>query len=213
MRVPSHWSTLICGLTLSLLIPTKVLSQTDVQTTVRTFLQSWYVERKSPEELGSYIAKDNGFALTQSAQPPNAPRTAAPTDPVKALFTGAFTKGPVGAEAAMPKTLSDVIEYGPAKNVRAATAKTPFRCSLTSIEFAICKPEELPKGSVLPMSKPSGKDPVATYLWHLSQNYKDKLYIVLYSTKGAGLLRETAIQYWIQEGGSWKLAAFQGTNW
>lgn len=213
MRVPSHCSTLICGLALSLLISPKTLAQTDVQTTVRTFLQSWYVERKSPEELRSYVARDNGFALPRSAQPPNAPRTAGPKDPISELFAGAFTKGPVGAEAAMPKTLSDVIEYGPAKNVRAAGAKNFPRCSLTSIEFAICKPEELPKGAVLPASKPSGKDPVATYLWHLSQDYKNQLYIVLYSTKGAGLLRETAILYWIQEGGSWKLAAFEGTNW
>jgi hypothetical protein len=66
---------------------------------------------------------------------------------------------------------------------------------------------------VLPAAKPSGNDPIANYLWHLSQAYKNKLYIVLYSTKGAGLLRETAILYWIQEGDSWKLAAFKGTNW
>jgi len=188
-------------------------AQTDVQTTVRDFLQAWYVDRKSPEELKSYIAKDNGFNLEQSAQLPTPTRAAAAsTDPVNRLFTNAFTKPPLGAELAAPKTLSEVIEYAPAKKPGAMASRGQQSC-MTSIEFAVCKPEQLPRGAVLPANKPSGKDPVANYLWHLNQDYKSKLYIVLYSTKGAGLLRETAILYWIQEGNSWKLAAFEGTNW
>jgi hypothetical protein len=39
------------------------------------------------------------------------------------------------------------------------------------------------------------------------------LYVVVYTAKGAGMLKETAVTYWIQENGSWKLAAFMGTNW
>jgi len=204
---------LVSVLVLSFLLPPQPLhAQADVQKTVRDFLQAWYVDRQSPEQLKSYIAKDNGFNLAQSAQPSTARAATALTDPVNRLFTGAFTKGPIGAELATPKTLSEVIEYAPAKKP-AAMASTGQQTCLTSIEFAVCKPEQLPKGAVLPANKPSGKDPVADYLWHLNQDYKNKLYIVLYSTKGAGLLRETAILYWIQEGSSWKLAAFEGTNW
>jgi len=50
-------------------------------------------------------------------------------------------------------------------------------------------------------------------LYHLTQAYKNKLYVAIYSTKGAGMLKETAVTYWIQENGLWKLAAFMGTNW
>lgn len=196
----------------SLLPPQPLHAQADVQKTVRDFLQAWYVDRQGPEQLKSYIAKDNGFYLAQSAQPSTTRAATASTDPVNRLFTGAFTKGPIGAELGTPKTLSEVIEYAPAKKP-AARASTGQQTCLTSIEFAVCKPEQLPKGAVLPANKPSGSDPVANYLWHLNEDYKNKLYIVLYSTKGAGLLRETAILYWIQEGSSWKLAAFEGTNW
>ena len=213
MRHARRLKYLAFGLALCFLFPPEPLhAQADVQTTVRDFLQAWYVDRKSPEQLKSYIAKDNGFNLAQGAQPSTARAASASTDPVNRLFMGAFTKGTVGAEFAAPKTLSEVIEYAPAKK-STAMASTGQQTCLTSIEFAVCKPEQLPRGAVLPAKKPSGKDPVANYLWHLNQDYKNRLYIVLYSTKGAGLLRETAILYWIQEGSSWKLAAFEGTNW
>lgn len=201
-----------CAFALYFLISTQAVhAQTDIQQTVREFLQAWYVDRKSPDELRNYIAKDNGFH-SPSNTTSKAPVTAARVDPVQQLFTGAFTRVPVGSESVRPKTLSDAIEYAPAKRPSTARATGQTSC-LTSTDFAICKPDQLPKGTVLPTTKPSGNDPVANYLWHLSDAYKNKLYIVLYSTKGAGLLRETAILYWIQEGKSWKLAAFQGTNW
>jgi|SRR5580693_299218 hypothetical protein len=202
------WALAFCFL----LRPMPLYAQADVQKTVQEFLQAWYVDRKSPEELRSYVAKDNGFTLAQKAHPANAPALAVQVDPVSQLFNGAFTKAPAGLELTRPKTLGEMIEYAPAKK-QAAMASSGQQTCLSSNEFAVCKPEQLPKGAVLPASKPSGNDPVASYLWHLSQVYKNKLYIVLYSTKGAGLLRETAIQYWIQEGNSWKLAAFEGTNW
>lgn len=203
-----------CGLVLCLLIPAQALpAQTDVQTTVRSFLQAWYVDRKSTDELKGYIATDNGFNLAQGVESPNASKAAAAQiDPLRELFEGAFTKGLLRAEVSAPKTLGDAIEYPPAKRPQTLQARNQSAC-LTSIEFAVCKPEQLPQGSVLPTSKPSGNDPVANYLWHLSQKYKGRLYVVLYTTKGANLLRETAILYWIQEGNSWKLAAFKGTNW
>jgi len=223
MRNARRLRCFACGLVLCFLLPPAPLhAQADVQKTVREFLQAWYVDRKSPEELRSYVAKDNGFTLAQQAQPSKALATAAQVDPVNQLFTGAFTKRPMGVELALPKTLNEVIEFSPpkipAKKQAANQAAMPstdtlLKDCMASIEFALCKPEQTPKGALLPASKPSGKDPVANYLWHLSQDYKNKLYIVLYSTKGAGLLRETAILYWIQEDNSWKLAAFEGTNW
>jgi hypothetical protein len=213
MKQARRLKSLASALVLCFLLPPPPLhAQADVQKTVRDFLQAWYVDRQSPEQLKSYIAKDNGFNLAQNAQPSTARAATASIDPVNRLFTGAFAKGPTKAELATPKTLSEVIEYAPAGKPR-AKASTGQQSCLVTIEFAVCKPEQLPKGAVLPANKPSGKDPVANYLWHLNQNYKNKLYIVLYSTKGAGLLRETAILYWIQEGSSWKLAAFEGTNW
>lgn len=187
-------------------------AQTDVQRTVRAFLQAWYVDRKSPNELKGYIAKDNGFNLPSTTAPSKTPLAAARTDPVRQLFTGAFVENKVGMESMQPKSLGDAIEYPPAKKSMAIRTMSRENC-LASVEFAVCKPDQLPKGAVLPVTKPSGKDPVANYLWHLSQAYKNRLYIVLYSTKGAGLLRETAILYWIRENNSWKLAAFKGTNW
>jgi len=203
----------LCGLALCLLIPVQALrAQADVQSTVRSFLQAWYVDRKSTDELKSYIAKDNGFNLAQGAGAPSATKAAAQIDPLSELFEGAFTKSLLRAEVSQPKTLGDAIEYPPAKRPQTLQARNQAAC-LTSIEFAVCRPEQLPKGSVLPASKPSENDPVANYLWHLSQNYKGKLYIVLYTTKAENLLRETAILYWIQEGNSWKLAAFKGTDW
>jgi hypothetical protein len=213
MRHARRLRYLASALALCLLLPPKPLrAQADIQTTVRDFLQSWYVDRKSAEQLKSYIAKDTGFKLEQNVRSSSANTAAASTDPVSQLFTRAFTQGPVGVESVTPKTLSEAIEYAPAKRPAAVASSGQQNC-LATIEFAVCKPEQLPKGSVLPANKPSSKDPVANYLWHLNQDYKNKLYIVLYSTKGVGLLRETAILYWIQEGNSWKLAAFEGTNW
>ena len=203
--------TLLAFLLCSVFFTLPVFAQTDIQPTVQAFLQAWYVDRKPPAELKSYIAKDNGFNL----QPPassNAPRTEARTDPVQQLFEGAFAKVPIGAEVVRPKSLSDAIEYPLAKQPATSRAQTQPTCA-TSEQFAICKPDQLPKGSVQPAAQPTGNDPVANYLWHLSKTYKNNLYIVLYTTKGPGLLKETAILYWIPEGGSWKLAAFKGTNW
>jgi hypothetical protein len=211
MKNVGHLGYFICGSMVCLLLISRPLyPQADIQTTVQQFLQAWYVDKKPPAELKSYIAKDNGFNLPQ-LRPSGAPLTEARTDPETQLFTGAFARGPSTAEIVPSKTLNDAIEYPPAK--RPSTARTTGPSCLTSNEFAICRPELLPKGAVLPTAKPAGNDPVANYLWHLTQAYKGKLYVVLYATKGAGLLRETAILYWIQEGNSWKLAAFQGTNW
>ena len=213
MREARRPKYFVWGLAFYFLISSEPLNaQADIQKTVRDFLQAWYVDRKSPEELKNYVAKDNGFSLPSNAQSSNALMTAARTDRVNQLFTGAFTKVPIGSEYVPPKTLSDAIEYAPAK--RPSTRRTTSRENcLTSVEFAICTPDQLPKGAVLPATKPSGNDPGANYLWHLSHASKGKLYVVLYSTKGEGLLRETAILYWIQEDNSWKLAAFKGTNW
>lgn len=214
MRHARRITYMVSVLAFYLLLPSLPLyAQADIRQTVQSFLQAWYVDRKGPEELKSYIARDNGFNLTQTAPSPNAPVTAARADPVNQLFTGAFTQAPIGSEAVRLKSLSEAIEYSPAKKPPTMRRKTTSGNCMTSLELAICKPDQLPKGTVLPAAKPSGNDPIANYLWHLSQAYKNKLYIVLYSTKGAGLLRETAILYWIQEGDSWKLAAFKGTNW
>jgi len=184
-------------------------AQADIQSAVRSFLQAWYVDKKSPEELKSFVAKDNGFRLQPNPSPnrPSASRTA---DPLSALFTGAFLQPKVGERPAPPpKSLSEAIEYPPAKNQNARTNPG----DIITNDFAIYKAESLPKGSYFPANQPTGNDPVANFLYHLTQTYKGNLYVVLYAVKGGGMLQETAVTYWIQEDGAWKLAAFMGTNW
>jgi hypothetical protein len=196
------------GLVASLL---PLYAQGDIQPAVRAFLQAWYVDKKSPDELKSFVAKDNGFNLIPAATSSKAPLTAARADPVRALFAGAFVSPRVGMRFEPPKTLSDAIEFPPAKAPGARTMSV--RGAIVSSEFAIYTPEALPKGGFLPVRKPSGDDPVANYLYHLTQAYKGKLYIAIYSAKGGGMRQETAVTYWIPENGVWKLAAFMGTNW
>lgn len=186
-------------------------AQGDIQAAVRSFLQAWYVDKKSPDELKSFVAKDNGFNILPKAPLSKTPVTQSHADPLRELFTRAFVPPPVGARFEPPKSLGDAIEFPPAKNPGALTRSGPG--TIVSSEFAIYKPEALPKGSFLPAGKPNGNDPVANYLYHLTQAYKGKLYVVIYATKGAGMLQETAVTYWIQENWAWKLAAFMGTNW
>ena len=189
-------------------------AQGDIQPAVRAFLQAWYVDKKSPAELKTFVAKDNGFNLTPAAKASSkGPLTArtAPADPVGDLFAGAFAAPRIGMRIEQPKTLSDAIEYPPAKAPGAMTRSS--QGAIISSEFAIYKPEALPKGSFLPAGKPRGNDPVSNYLYHLTQAYKGKLYVAIYTTKGAGMLQETAVTYWIPENGVWKLAAFMGARW
>ena len=186
-------------------------AQADIESTVRNFLQAWYVDKKNPDELSKFIAKDNAFEFAPM-ESSSSSKSAALVDPWKQVFAGAFAKVPIGARFEAPRSLSDAIEFPPSKNGTAMRTMSREH-AIMSGEFAIFKPDALPKGSVLPVSKPSGSDPVAKFLYHLSEAYKDKLYIVVYATKGAGLLRETSVLYWIQEDNSWKLAAFMGTNW
>jgi hypothetical protein len=195
------------GIVVSLL---SLRAQGDIQTTVRAFLQAWYVDKQSPDALKSFVAKDNGFNLAPAAPPSRTPLTAARVDPQHELFARAFVSPPIGARFEPPKSLSDAVEYPPAKAPGAMTRSA--RGVILTSEFAIYTPEAA-KGSFLPVSKPSAGDPVTTYLYHLTQAYKGKLYVVVYTTKGAGMLKETAVTYWIEENGSWKLAAFMGTNW
>jgi hypothetical protein len=230
MRHSRRLKYFVGGLALCCLASSAPLrAQSDIQQTVRAFLQAWYVDGKGADELKAYIANDNGFNLappparvSATTSKPSTERAlkpmekAAPADPVTQLFTGAFKSTPPSGtstapsenrmlreEHAVQRPLGDFIEYVPVKSMA--------KCS-SSPEFAVCRPADLPKGSLLPSSKPSGNDPVANFLWHLSQAYKNKLYIVMYSTKAEGLVREGVIQYWIQEGNSWKLAAFVGLD-
>ena len=39
---------------------------------------------------------------------------------------------------------------------------------------------------------------------HLAEAYKGKLYVVLYAVKGAGLVREGVVSYWIEEDGKFE---------
>jgi hypothetical protein len=202
-RIPAVVAALVGSL-----VP--VHAQGDIQSVVRAFLQAWYVDKKSPDELKSFIAKDNGFNLQQKT-PSSRPGTAAQADPIRELFRSAFVPPKVGERIDPPKSLSDAISFPPSQQPGAQTRSGPG--AIITNEYAIYKPEALPKGSFLPTGKPSGTDPVANYLYHLTQAYKGKLYVVVYATKGAGMLQETAVTYWIQENGEWKLAAFMGTNW
>lgn len=202
-------SSAAVGIVASLLL---LHAQGDIQPAVRAFLQAWYVDKKSPDELKSFVAKDNGFKLIPAATPSKAPLTEARADPLHELFARAFVSPPVGMRFEPPKSLSDAIEFPPAK-APGAMRTMSSQGAIVSSEFAIYKPEALLRGSFFPAGKPGGIDPVANYLYHLTQAYKGKLYVVIYATKGAGMLQETAVTYWILENGAWKLAAFMGTDW
>jgi hypothetical protein len=195
---------------LASLAPVETLqAQADIESRVRAFLQAWYVDKKL-DEMKSFIATDNGFNL-QPAPSSNLPSASRAPDPVSTLFNGAFTPPKVGERTVAPRSLSDVIEYPPAKTQsRAPRAATGV---IITNEFAIYPAEALPKGSYLPIGKPAGNDKVAGFLYHLTQAYKGKLYVVLYTVKGPDMLKETAVTYWIQENGTWKIAAFMGTDW
>jgi hypothetical protein len=207
MRNAHRLKSLVLPVALALSVALPALrAQADLQSTVRTFLQAWYVDKKTPDELKSFIAKDNGFSL-QPAGSANRATTSRAADPVETLFKGAFVPPKVGERIEPLKGLSEAIARPP-KNANAPEAKGVSPAD----EFAIYAADKLPKGSYLPAKKPEGNDPVANYLYHLTQAYKGKLYVVLYAVKGPGMLAETAVTYWIQENGAWKLAAFMGTN-
>lgn len=174
-------------------------AQPDVESTVRAFLQAWYVDKKPAADLKGFIAKVNGFSL----QPP-ANKAA---DPLSALFAGAFLPLKAGERAvAPPKSLSDAIEFPAARTARMAPGV------IVNNEFAIYPAEALPQGTYLPTRKPDSDDPVAKFLYNLTQAYRGKLDVALYTVKGAGMLKEAAVTYWTQENGAWKMAAFMGTN-
>jgi hypothetical protein len=187
-------------------------AQADIQSTVTAFLQAWYVDKKSPAELKSFVAKDNAFNLPQPKSAGKGKSLAQATDPLAQLFRGAFPQPRIGERAAPPpKSLSDAIEYPPAKSAGAGNKKS-FDAIITN-DLAIYRADSPQARSFLPTKKPSGSDEVANYLYRLTQTYKGKLYVATYAVKGAGMLHETAVTYWIQEDGAWKLSAFVGTNW
>jgi hypothetical protein len=208
-----HLSRLTRVLVIAVLASLATLyAQADIQSAVTAFLQAWYVDKKSPTELKSFVAKDNAFNLQQQKSAAKGRSSAQVADPLTQLFRGAFSQPKRGERAAPPpKTLSDAIEYPPAKAPGERTMNTSG--AIITDDLAIYRADSQQAKSFLPAKKPSGSDPVANYLYHLTQAYKGKLYVATYAVKGAGMLHETAVTYWIREDGAWKLSAFVGTNW
>jgi len=179
----------------------------DIQSTVRNFLTLWYVE-KDYAQLQKSIAEENVFSkLTTSEQR----ERASPRDIWAQIFADAFEDSKVRF-----RSLSEAIGFP--EPALPPDAKPLFYSNAGPDgrlldPFAVVKPESFPPGSIFPLAAEYAKDRQARYLYDLSQSKKGRLYVVMYVTKGRGLVIETAVLYWVQEGGLWKLAAFQGTDW
>jgi hypothetical protein len=98
-------------------------------------------------------------------------------------------------------------------------SRLSYRNDPSGNNFAIVVPELAALSLFPPEKVPQEKlDPPSQLLWHLRNQYyksnekENRLYLVVYSTTGTGLLQETSVLYWIREQAGRKLAAFQGTE-
>lgn len=180
-----------------------------LRSTVTDFLQTWYVKRDY-DGAAKFIAKDNAFASSDV----RTEMQLAPVDrPWRRIFDESFHESSEHIES-----LRAAIGYSRPDADNSPQTMTYMNANPAgeiSDPFAIIDPESTPPGSFFPRLDLSAKqrersDARAKFLDHLQRDYKGRLSIVVYSTKGSALLHETVVQYWIKEGGSWRLAAFQG---
>lgn len=185
----------------------------DLRETVREFLNEWYV-RQNLDGLSRYLAEDN--AARSMAELGFLPGGAVRSY-WDSLFAEAFENGP-GAEHFLE--LSNAIQYRePSLPVSAASLRY-LNDNPEQDHFAILAPNSIADVALLPPTPGQGEqmDPSAQFLKHLKETYRaedpkqNRLLIVVYLATGAGLLKETAVSYWIKEGTAWKIAAFQGTD-
>jgi hypothetical protein len=192
----------------------QMFPNSDLQGTVRAFLNEWYIQRSLDRLVDKFLAEDNAArTLTERGLLPNGVSRSY----WSALFSQAFEDG-LGAMRF--EELSQVITYkepalpkflGPLKYVN----ETP-----TNDHFAILAPNSIAENALFPTDgrNPEEMDTEAGFLAHLKELYRlkdpehNRLNVVVYTTTAPGLLHEAVVLYWIQENGAWKLAAFQGTD-
>ena len=115
-------------------------------------------------------------------------------------------------------SLKEAIGYPEPSRIR-SQPKLTYLNEPSKDYFAIISPDSA-ADSLFPQSNiPSGQlDPPSQFLGHLREKYfssnpdQNRLSLVVYTTNGDGLVRETSVLYWIKEQTGWKLAAFQGTD-
>jgi hypothetical protein len=185
----------------------------DLRATVREFLNEWYVRQNLDLLVDRFLATDNSVrALSQ--------RGFLPDGTVKAYWSNLFAQAfEAGIGTVRFKELPEAIVFKGAALPKYSSPLSVTNESSSSDGFAILAPDSIAESSFFPPNEAKiDLDPVAQYLLHLKQEYRNKnplqnrLSIVVYSTYGPGLLREGAVLYWVKEGDSWKLAAFQGTD-
>jgi hypothetical protein len=181
-----------------------------IRTVVQQVLQTWYV-KQDYTALIQFIAKDNAFSFPPIREEMHVAST--PSQWGK-LFHEAFTDRSEHFGQLREAIGFSVDNSSDARSMRFLNAN-----QLGNVEdpFGIVSPDSVPPGMFFPLIDVSPKqrarfDPRAEYLDHLNRDYKGHLFVVLYATKGAGLLKETAVLYWILENDNWRLAAFQGTD-
>ena len=183
----------------------------DIEESVHNFLLAWYVEHNFDRLLG-FVAKDNVY--NEANFKSLGVKSAASL--WSRLFSDAFEKSEAriskleGALLYRTPVFDDSsvkLKYVNARIIDAGTAS-----------YAIIDPDSLPSGALFPSLDAVDQrrvkwDVQAQFLDHLRKAYAKKMYVVVYAVIAAGLVRETAVQYWIKEDNCWKISAFQGTNW
>lgn len=183
----------------------------DIQETVQRFLSTWYIDKNFGSLLG-FVARDNVYNAA------NLETLGLKSS--SALWLRLFSDAFESSSNRISK-LEGALEYhkpafrDPARNLQYANSEA---VNSGAALYGIIDPGSVPDGAVFPRSAATDLqrahwDVQAKYLEHLRQDYRMKLYVVIYATVGPGLVRETVVQYWIKEGNCWRLSALQGTNW
>ena len=209
-RFVSHAAAVI-ALTLIVVYGLKAQNEKALLSTVKDFLNTWYITRDYGR-LMQFVAKDN--ALSDQGI-----RSEMSRDGHEVSWSQIFGAGVPSRSARFAK-LEDAITYS-IPSLPADSGRLKYLNAGPGGEvkdpFAIIDPASAPPGSLLPRADLPERerlefDSLARYLDRLNRDYKGHLYVVVYTTKGRDLPRETAVLYWILEDG-WKLALFQGTDW
>jgi hypothetical protein len=190
--------------------PPQRVPSSDLRQTARDFLQTWYVEQNL-DWVGRFVAEDDStrFLITRGVLPKGTFMSY-----WASLFDSAFDERPGAVKF---DSLKEAIGYPEPSRLRSQPKLTNLNEPLEDY-FAIISPDSA-ADSVFPQSGiPAGQlDPPAQFLRHLREKYynsnpgQNGLNLVVYTTNGQGLVRETSVLYWIKEQTGWKLAAFQGT--
>jgi hypothetical protein len=185
------------------------LSQAPLEAVVREFLQLWLVSQNL-DDLSSFVARDNAvdWSVSHGALPKGVSR--AEWD---SIFAQAFVDGP------------GTVRFSSLENAVRLSRPSALQFSVTKQQtvgelFTILPPTGIVSRSYFPPENLSDNqvDTSAQFLLHLKRTYyssnadQNRLNLVVFVNSGEGLTKEACVLYWIKEEGSWKLAAFQGTD-